>query len=148
MKIGNHEISAAGAPFVIAEIGANHNGDMNLAKKLIDAAAQAGADCVKFQSWTKDTIFSREIYDNDKFLADGRDEERSETLEDVVEKYSLAPAELAELSAYCAEKGIVFTSSVFSTAEADFLIDDLKNKFFIFQNKKWEIEINISVMLI
>ncbi|MBT3305695.1 MAG: N-acetylneuraminate synthase [Alphaproteobacteria bacterium] len=102
---------------------------MNLAKKLIDAAAQAGADCVKFQSWTKDTIFSREIYDNDKFLADGRDEERSETLEDVVEKYSLAPAELAELSAYCAEKGIVFTSSVFSTAEADFLIDDLNAPF-------------------
>ena len=46
-------------PYVIAELGSNHNGDMEIAKKLIQEAKESGADCVKFQSWTKDTIFSK-----------------------------------------------------------------------------------------
>ena len=44
---------------MIAEIGSNHNGDMDLAKKLILEAKEMGVDCVKFQSWTKETIFSK-----------------------------------------------------------------------------------------
>ena len=40
-------------PYIIAEIGANHNGNIKLAKKLIDIAKSSGANCVKFQSWTK-----------------------------------------------------------------------------------------------
>ena len=49
-------------PYVIAEIGSNHNGDMELAKKLILEAKEAGADCVKFQSWTKkNNIFKKKI---------------------------------------------------------------------------------------
>ena len=47
--------------FVIAEIGANHNGDIELAKKMIDVAKEKGADAVKFQSWDT-TIFSRVVY--------------------------------------------------------------------------------------
>ena len=46
-------------PYVIAELGSNHNGDMKLAKKLIQEAKESGADCVKFQSWSKDTLFSK-----------------------------------------------------------------------------------------
>ena len=45
-------------PYIVAELGANHNGDMNLAKKLILDAKEAGADCIKFQSWSKETLFS------------------------------------------------------------------------------------------
>ena len=52
------EIKEFGKPYIIAEIGANHNGDMELAKKMIDEAKRCGADCVKFQSWSKDTVFS------------------------------------------------------------------------------------------
>lgn len=55
-------------PYVIAEIGANHNGDMDLAVKMIDIAKRCGADCVKFQSWTKDSIFSRQVYEDNFFL--------------------------------------------------------------------------------
>ena len=44
-------------PYIVAEIGSNHNGDMNLAKKLILSAKKNGADCVKFQSWKSDSIF-------------------------------------------------------------------------------------------
>lgn len=46
-------------PYIIAEIGANHNGDLELAKKMIDEAKKCGADCVKFQSWNKNTVFSK-----------------------------------------------------------------------------------------
>ena len=53
------EIKERKTPYIIAELGSNHNGDMDLARKLIDAAKDSGADCVKFQSWTKDTIFSK-----------------------------------------------------------------------------------------
>ena len=49
-------------PYIIAEIGANHNGDMCIAKKLIDEAKSAGADCVKFQSWSKSSVFSKIKY--------------------------------------------------------------------------------------
>ena len=55
-------------PYIIAEIGSNHNGNMELAKRLINAAKECGADCVKFQSWSKDTIFSKKVYENNFFL--------------------------------------------------------------------------------
>jgi len=49
-------------PYVIAEIGSNHNGDMRLCRRLIDAAKSCGADAVKFQSWTRTSIVSRAEY--------------------------------------------------------------------------------------
>ena len=58
MKFYN-KIKKLNRPYIIAEIGANHNGSLALAKKLILKAKDAGADCVKFQSWTKDSIFSK-----------------------------------------------------------------------------------------
>ena len=45
-------------PYIIAEIGANHNGDINLAKKMIDSAIECGCDAVKFQSWDKKSLIS------------------------------------------------------------------------------------------
>ena len=53
------EIKKRKDPYIIAELGSNHNGDMGLARKLIDAAKDSGADCVKFQSWTKNSVFSK-----------------------------------------------------------------------------------------
>ena len=49
--------------FVIAEIGINHNGDLSIAKELIDVAADAGADAVKFQKRTIDLVYSKEMLD-------------------------------------------------------------------------------------
>ena len=54
-------------PYVIAELGANHNGDMELAKKLILEAKETGVDCVKFQSWSKNTVFSRKKFEDNFF---------------------------------------------------------------------------------
>ena len=57
--------------FIIAEIGINHNGDLNLAKKMIDEAANCGVDAIKFQSFSADELFSKKLNpDFFKFAAD------------------------------------------------------------------------------
>ena len=54
----DRKVGSGHAPYIIAELGSNHNGDMEISKKLIKAAKDSGADCVKFQSWSKETILS------------------------------------------------------------------------------------------
>ena len=55
-------------PYIIAEIGANHNGNMNLAKKLINSAKECGADAAKFQSWTPKSLISKIEYKNHRLV--------------------------------------------------------------------------------
>jgi N-acetylneuraminate synthase len=117
------------APYVIAELGSNHNGDMSLAKKLIDAAKLAGADCVKFQSWSKNTIFSRKTYDDNYFLGDDYRERTDYSLEEIVDDYSISEAELREMKLYADEAGIDCISTPFSRQEVNFLVDDLRASF-------------------
>jgi N,N'-diacetyllegionaminate synthase len=57
MKVGTHKLSQEEETFVIAEAGSNHNGDIDTAKELIDVAADAGADAVKFQVFDADTLY-------------------------------------------------------------------------------------------
>jgi len=116
-------------PYIIAEIGANHNGDIELAKKLIDQAAEAGADCAKFQSWTKDSIFSKKVYEENYFLKDDYRDRSDYTLEEIVEEFSFGKNEFVELKKYCDEKNIDFGCSPFSNDEVDFLVDTLKVPF-------------------
>ena len=82
-----HTVSKEDKPYIIAELGSNHNGDMDLARRLIDAAKKSGADCVKFQSWSKETIFSKKTYDENYFLADDYRDRTDINLEKIVEKY-------------------------------------------------------------
>ncbi len=116
-------------PYIIAELGSNHNGDMELAKKLIDAAKEAGADCVKFQSWSKDTIFSRKTYEDNIFLTDDYRDRNDYTLETIVDEYSISSQELLDMKIYADEVGIDCTSTPFSKDEVDFLVNDLEADF-------------------
>jgi N-acetylneuraminate synthase len=117
------------APYVIAELGSNHNGDMALARRLIDAAAEAGADCVKFQSWTKESIFSRKVYEENRFLADDYRSRSDFTLEQIVEKFAISEAQLLDMKAHADSAGIACTSTPFSPREVDFLVDRLEAPF-------------------
>lgn len=112
-------------PYIIAEVGANHNGDMDLARELIREAYRAGCDCVKFQSWTAGTIFSRQVYEDNYFLGDDYRGSRGLDLKGTVEKFSLSPDQLAALAGYCREVGIDFASTPFSRAEVDHLVGPL-----------------------
>jgi sialic acid synthase SpsE len=130
MKLTNDkEILNFTKPYIIAELGSNHNGDMELARKLILEAKEAGADCVKFQSWSKDTIFAREKYEDNYFIADDYRDRSDYTLEEIVEEYSISEKELLEMKLFSDEVGIDCSSTPFSKKEADFLVDEIKSPF-------------------
>ena len=116
-------------PYIIAELGSNHNGDMGIAKKLIIEAKDAGADCVKFQSWSKDSIFSKKKYEDNYFTDDDYRDRSDCTLEEVVEEYSISESELLEMTNFAAEIGIDCTSTPFNKKEADFLVNKMKTPF-------------------
>lgn len=116
-------------PYIIAELGSNHNGDMSLAKSLIQQAKEAGADCVKFQSWSKDSIFSRKTYEDNYFIADDYRDRSDHTLESIVEAYSISEEELLLMKRYADEIGIDCTSTPFSKKEVDFLVEKLDAPF-------------------
>lgn len=125
----NREVFNFCKPYIIAELGSNHNGDMNIAKKLIIEAKEAGADCVKFQSWSKDTIFSKKTYNENYFVSDDYRNRNDYTLEQIVDEYSISEEELLEMKSFADELGIDCTSTPFSKKEADFLIEKLDSPF-------------------
>lgn len=115
------ELKNFGKPFIIAEIGSNHNGDMQLARKIIDAAKSCGCDAVKFQSYSDKSLICKAEYEaNTKY----RDSPKKHfgSLEEMVKKYYLREEQHYELKEYCDKIGITFSSSPFSYAEVDLLI--------------------------
>ena len=116
-------------PYIIAELGSNHNGDMELAKKMIIEAKEAGADCVKFQSWSKDSIFAKKKYDDNYFIADDYRDRTDYTLEEIVDAYSISEEELLEMKKFADEVGIDCTSTPFNKKEADFLVDKMDTPY-------------------
>ncbi len=120
IKIKNKEITNFSIPYIIAEIGANHNGDMQLAKKMIDAAKKCGADCVKFQSWTPTSLIAKEEYDRNQKYDDSL-KKHFGSLKEMVNKYYLREEQHFELKYYCDTIDIDFCSTPFSEYEVDLL---------------------------
>lgn len=114
------ELGADRPPYVIAEIGANHNGDMDLCRRLIDAAADAGADAVKFQSWSASSLISQSEYERHPTYSDTK--KHFGSLREMVERYQLSPGQHEEAAAHCRARGVDFLSTPFSPAEVDLLV--------------------------
>lgn len=125
----NKEVFNYCRPYVIAELGSNHNGDMGLAKKLILEAKASGADCVKFQSWSSESIFANKKYEDNYFIADDYRDRKDFTLEEIVKEYSISENELLDMKGFCDEVGIDCSSTPFSKREADFLVDKMESPF-------------------
>ncbi|MEW6044634.1 MAG: N-acetylneuraminate synthase family protein [Thermoproteota archaeon] len=88
--------------FITAEIGINHNGDIEIAKKLIDVAVSAGCDAVKFQKRTVDKVYSKEFLDSPRESPWGTTQrEQKEGLEFSVKQYEM-------IDRYCKQKGITW----------------------------------------
>lgn len=120
IKIKNKEIFNFSKPYVIAEIGANHNGDMDLAKQMINSAVSCGVDAVKFQSWSPKTLIAKEEYDRNQKYDDSA-KKHFGSLKEMVEKYYLREEQHFELKEYCETKNVDFCSTPFSEYEVDLL---------------------------
>jgi len=120
IQLGKREVFNYSQPFIIAEIGSNHNGDMDLAKKIIDAAVECGVDAVKFQSWDNKSLIAKEEYDRNQSYDDSP-KKHFGSLKEMVEKYYLREEQHFELKEYCDQKGVIFCSSPFSEKEVDLL---------------------------
>ena len=101
--------------FIIAEIGINHNGDIELAKKLIDVASRSGCDAVKFQKRDLDTVYTKEELDKPRKSPWGTTQrEQKEGLEFSKKEYDL-------IDKYCKEKGIIWFASAWDIKSLVFL---------------------------
>lgn len=106
--------------FIIAEAGVNHNGDLALAIDLVDAAADAGADAVKFQTFrTADLVTMSARKATYQKRSSGADESQFEMLR----RLELTPAMHDALARHCAQRGIRFLSTPFDRESLDFLVD-------------------------
>lgn len=109
--IGDRRIGPDHPPFVIAEVGINHEGSLEKALQMVDAAAAAGAEVVKFQCH----ITEKEMVPTD--MTPG--EISKEKLWDIIKRCELDEAEEREVQAHCAKKGVMYLSTPFSREAAD-----------------------------
>jgi len=121
IQVGNKLIGAAQPVFMIAEAGVNHNGDLKLARALIDVAVEAGADAVKFQTFQADRLATPDAPKADYQLRTTGD---AESQFDMLRRLELSPDAHRELQSYCHERGIIFLSTPFDEEAVD-LLDEL-----------------------
>src|ERR1051326_2893508 len=115
VRIGNALVGDGQPCYVIAEIGINHNGDVDLAKCLVSVAVAAGCDAVKFQKRTVDVVYSAEE------LARPRENPFGPTNGDLKRGLEFGPEQYREIDRYCREKGIDWFASCGDEASVDFI---------------------------
>jgi len=106
--------------FIIAEAGVNHNGDIQLAKKLIDVAVEAGVDAVKFQTWKTELLVTKDAKQAE-YQTENTQIEESQF--DMLKKLELSYESFRELKKYCNEKKIMFLSTPDEFESANFLLE-------------------------
>lgn len=99
-------------PYIVAELNTSHFGDIEIAKKMIEQAKLVGCDCVKFQSWSAESLYCEDYYRVNKIA------------KRMVTKFSLSNDQLKELSSHAKEVGIDFASTPYSIDEAIFLVKE------------------------
>ena len=115
VKIADKIVGDGHPCFIIAEIGINHNGSVELAKKMIDIAITTGCDAVKFQKRTVDIVFSKEE------LARERRSVFGNTNGDLKRGLEFGEKEYKEIDRYCKEKGILWFASCWDEQAVDFI---------------------------
>jgi N-acetylneuraminate synthase len=119
VRIAEREIGPDHPTFVVAEIGINHNGSLETAKQLIDAAVAAGCDAVKFQKRSIEVVYSAEE------LARPRESPFGVTNGDLKRGLEFGADQYAEIDRYCASKNIIWFASCWDEASVD-LIEQFK----------------------
>lgn len=117
IKIGNKILKNYGPPFIVAEVGINHNGKLTNAFKMIDIAKKAGCDAVKFQTFKADELVADKKL---KFTYKSQGKDITESMNLMFKRYELKDDDWKKINSYCKKKKIIF----FSTPQN---ISDLKN---------------------
>jgi len=94
--------------FIIAEVGINHNGDINTAKKMIDSAKECGVDCVKFQTFKAEEFVSDPTQ---TYTYRSQGKEITESMLEMFQRYEFTEQNWVEIIDYCRQKEIVFCST-------------------------------------
>jgi len=116
VRIGDKWVGAGAPVFVIAEIGINHNGSLEIAKRLIDGAVLAGVDAVKFQKRTPERCVPRDQWNIERDTPWGR-----LTYIDYRRRIEFGPREYAEIDRHCRERGILWFASCWDEESVDFM---------------------------
>lgn len=104
-------------PYIVAELNTSHFGNMEIARDMIGKARAVGCDCVKFQSWSAETLYCESYYKENTIA------------KRIVNKFALDRAQLKELSLYSEAQGIDFSSTPYSIEEAKFLVTECNVPF-------------------
>jgi N-acetylneuraminate synthase len=115
VTIAGRPVGPGNSCFVVAEIGINHNGDVELAKQLVDAALDAGADAVKFQKRTVDVVHSPEE------LARPKESPWGDTYGDYAYGREFGAAEYGAIDEHCRKRGIAWFASCWDEDSVDFI---------------------------
>jgi len=116
IHINQRAIGEQKPTYIIAEIGINHNGDVNIAKSLIDAAKEAGVDAVKFQKRHLPSLYPQDILDYPE-----KYEQHFQYMIPILKKVELSQNNVVQLREYAQEKGLDFICTPFDKISADFL---------------------------
>ena len=122
IEIGGRKIGLGHPCFIVAEAGVNHNGDVVMAERLVDVAADAGADAVKFQTFRAERLVST-MAPKAEYQLETADS--SESQMEMLRRLELSPEAHMELQARCQEQGLLFMSTPFDEQSAD-LLEDLR----------------------
>ena len=104
-------------PYIVAELNSSHRGKVEYARQMIDVAKECGCNAVKFQSWTADSLYCKNYY------------EENPLSKRMVKGFSLAASDLKELAEHCREIGIDFSSTPYSKSEVDFMVEECAPAF-------------------
>jgi len=111
IKIGSRFVGSGEPAFIIAEAGANHNRDFDMAKKLIDVAADSKADAVKFQTYSAETLYSKKTPEFSYM--------KGQNVYDLIKSIELPREWQQELAEYADQRGVMFLSTPFDYAAVD-----------------------------
>lgn len=100
-----------GKPYIVAEVNTSHNGNIETAKEMIKEAKEAGCSCVKFQSWSKESLYSKTYYDENPVA------------KRIISQFAFSEDQLMEVARYSKDYGISLSSTPYSEKEVDFLLE-------------------------
>jgi N-acetylneuraminate synthase/N,N'-diacetyllegionaminate synthase len=119
VNIGGRLVGPGHPCFVVAEVGVNHNGDPDLAERLVDAAADAGADAVKFQTFAADGVVAATAA-KAPYQVERTDESESQL--EMLRGLELGAGDFERIVRRCRDRGLVFLSTPFDTASIELLV--------------------------